>query len=189
MLFQPAVYRVHVRRVRDDQVAVLVESIDDQVVDDPAGLVREQRVLRVTATELVDVVGEHRLQQVARGRPLDLELAHVRDVEDAGIRAHRLVLLDHALVLDRHLPSGKRDHARAERNVTVVKRRPPERLHRGDANPRRVSDTCASTWRQTTGRKERSPADGVDRASDRVVLGLHSSPERAPAYLPGRSGR
>jgi len=32
--------------------------------------------------------------------------------------------------------------------------------------------------------KERDPADEVDRASDRVVLGLHSSPERAPRLLP-----
>ena len=79
--------------------------------------------------ELVDVVRERRLEQVACGRAFDLELAHVRDVEDAGVGAHRLVLLDHALVLDRHLPAGERDHARAEGDVTVVQGRAPERLH------------------------------------------------------------
>ena len=111
------------------EVAVLVEPVDDQVVDDPAVLVREQRVLRVAGLELVDVVRERRLQQVARRRPFDLDLAHVRDVEDAGVGAHRPVLRDHALVLHGHLPAGERDHARAERDVAVVERRPAQRLH------------------------------------------------------------
>ena len=106
-----------------------VEPVEDHVVDDPAALVRDERVLRLAGLEPVDVVRERRLQQVARGRSLDLELAHVRDVEDARVRAHRLVLRDHALVLDRHLPAGERDHARAECDVAVVEGRPPEGLH------------------------------------------------------------
>ena len=71
-----------------------------------------------------------RLQQVAGGRSLDLDLAHVRDVEDAGVGADRAVLGDHALVLDRHLPAGERHHARAGGDVAVVERRPAKRLHR-----------------------------------------------------------
>ena len=71
-----------------------------------------------------------RLEQLARPRPLDLELAHVRDVERAGVLAHCAVLRDHALVLDGHLPAGERHHARAERDVAVVQRRAAERLHR-----------------------------------------------------------
>ena len=69
------------------------------------------------------------LQELARRRPFDLDLAHVRDVEHAGVGAHRAVLLDHALVLDGHLPAGERDHARTERDVAVVEGRPAERLH------------------------------------------------------------
>ena len=106
-----------------------VEPIEDDVVDDPAVLVRDERVLGVAGLEAVDVVGERRLEQVARRRTFDLELAHVRDVEDAGVRAHRLVLRDHALVLDRHLPAGERDHARAERDVPIVEGRSAQRLH------------------------------------------------------------
>ena len=68
---------------------------------------------------------------VARRRPLDLDLAHVRDVEDAGVGAHGPVLRDHALVLDGHLPAGERHQSRAGRDVAVVERRPAERLHRG----------------------------------------------------------
>ena len=41
-----------------------------------------------------------------RPRALDLELAHVRDVEDAAVVADREVLGDHALVLDGHVPAG-----------------------------------------------------------------------------------
>ena len=128
-LHEPGEVRFAVRRVDDDQVAMVVEAIDDHVVDDPARIVRDQRVLRPARLQLVDVVRERRLQQIACGRSFDLELAHVRDVEDARIGAHRPVLLDHALILDRHLPTGEGDHARAEGNVTVVQRRSPERLH------------------------------------------------------------
>ena len=106
-----------------------VEAVDDQVVDDSAGLGRQQRVLRLARRQAVDVVREHRLQQVACGRPFDLELAHVRDVEDPGVRADSLVLGDHALVLHGHLPAGERDHARAEGDVPAVQGRLPERLH------------------------------------------------------------
>ena len=67
-----------------------------------------------------------------RARALDLELAHVRDVEDAGVGAHGAVLLDHALVLHGHLPAGERHHARAERDVPVVERRPQKRLRHAE---------------------------------------------------------
>ena len=63
-----------------------------------------------------------------RVRALYLELPHVRDVEHAAVGAHGPVLLDHALVLDGHLPAGERDHSRAERDVTIVERRPLKRL-------------------------------------------------------------
>ncbi len=49
-------------------------------------------------------------QGVAAG---DFDLAHVADVEEAGARAHREVLVGDAAVFDRHLPSAKWDHAGA----------------------------------------------------------------------------
>ena len=105
-----------------------VEPVHDQVVDDPAALVREERVLRPTGLELVEVVREQALEQLVGARPLHVDLAHVRDVEDPGVRANRPVLLEHALVLDGHLPPGERDEPCAERDVAIVKRRPGERL-------------------------------------------------------------
>ena len=128
-LLEPLEHRACVRRIRDDQVPVPVEPVEDDVVDDPSALVRDERVLRVTGLEPVDVVGERRLQQVTRSRPLDFQLAHVRDVEDARVGSHRLVLRDDALVLDRHLPPRERDHPRAERDVAIMERRPAQRLH------------------------------------------------------------
>ena len=110
---------------------MLADAVDDQVVDDPAVLVREQRVLRLAGREPVEIVRERALQQLAGARSLDLELAHVRDVEDAGIGPHRAVLRDHALVLHGHLPAGERHHPRAELDVPVVERRVQERLGHG----------------------------------------------------------
>ena len=82
------------------------------------------------SAEPVEVVREERLQELARRRPLDVELAHVRDVEDAAVLAHGAVLRDDALVLHGHLPAGEGHHARACREVALVERRPQKRLHR-----------------------------------------------------------
>ena len=71
----------------------------------------------------VEVVREQSLQQLVRPRALDLELAHVRDVEDAAVRPHGAMLGDDALVLDGQLPPRERDHAPPGIDVTVVQRR------------------------------------------------------------------
>ena len=85
-----------------------IDPVGDQIVDDAAVVVGQQRVLRVALAELVEIVREQRLKQLVRVRALDVELAHVRDVEDAAVGAHRPVLRDDALVLDGHLPAGER---------------------------------------------------------------------------------
>ena len=110
---------------------MLADPVDDEVVDDSPVLVRQQRVLRLSGREPIEVVRECALQELVRARPLHLELAHVRDVEDAGIGPHRAVLLDHAGVLDGHLPPGERHHPRPELDVPVVERRVQERLGHG----------------------------------------------------------
>ena len=48
---------------------------------------------------------------------------HVADVEQAGLGAHRQVLVDDARVLHRHVPSAKRHHARAMSAMPGVQRR------------------------------------------------------------------
>jgi hypothetical protein len=112
---------------------VLPELVDDQVVDDSPALVGQQRVLGLAGREAVDIVRERALEQIARARPLHLELAHVRDVEDARVGPHGAVLRDDALVLDGHLPAGERHHPRPELDVPIVKRRVLERLGHAQA--------------------------------------------------------
>ena len=63
------------------------------------------------------------LARLQRARAAELDLAHVRDVEQAGGGAHRLVLGDHAGVLHRHVPAGEVDHPRPELAVGLVERR------------------------------------------------------------------
>ena len=109
----------------------MAQPIDDQVVDDPAALVREQRVLRLAVGEPFEVVREHRLEELPGRRALDVELPHVRDVERARARANREMLRDHPLVLHGHLPPGERHEARARRDVAVEERRPTERRVHG----------------------------------------------------------
>ena len=68
------------------------------------------------------------------GRPLDVELAHVRDVEDTDSLRDREMLGDHALVLDGHLPPGEGDEARAGGDVAIVERCSPKRHGRVHEN-------------------------------------------------------
>ena len=132
-----------VRRVHDQEVVVLAAAVGDQVVGDPAALVREQRVLRLRGSDPAEVVREPCLQVVGRTVAVEHELAHVRDVEDARGGANRLVLLDDRRVLHRHLPAGEGDDAGAELGVSLVERRAAERLHERDPNRlRRLEPGC-----------------------------------------------
>ena len=132
---EPVVDRLAVGRVDDEQVLPVREAVDDEVVDDPALLVGQQRVLRLSVRDLVEIVREHLLEKGVSRRPVDVDLAHVRDVERAAVGADRAMLLDDARVLDGHLVPGERHHPRAERDVARVERRALERrgLHGRDS--------------------------------------------------------
>ena len=128
-LLHPRVGSVAVARVDDDEIVVCADPVGDQVVDDAAALVRQERVLRLAVADPVEVVREQRLEQLVRSRALDVELAHVRDVEDARVAADRSMLRDHALVLDGHLPAGEGNHPCPRLDVAGVERRPEQGLH------------------------------------------------------------
>ena len=62
----------------------------------------------------------------------DLELAHVRHVEDAAVGSHGAMLGYDAVVLHRHLPARERHHPRTRRHVALEERRALKRLrHHG----------------------------------------------------------
>jgi len=95
--------------IRDREVVIGPQAVGEEVVEDAAVLIAQQRVLRAADRHLRDVVGVHALQEVLRAGSRDLDLAHVRDVEDAGRAAHGEVLGANAVaVLHRHLPAGER---------------------------------------------------------------------------------
>ena len=58
------------------------------------------------------------------------------NVEDARGSAHGVHLVDHARVLDGHLPTGERHHPRAERDMTGIQGCAPESFvaHTGDSS-------------------------------------------------------
>ena len=50
----------------------------------------------------------------------DIDHAHVRHIEDAGVAPHRMVLLDLRAVVDGHVPAAEVDHAGALLDVQVI---------------------------------------------------------------------
>ncbi len=77
-------------------------------------------VLRAPGRDAVEIVGERPLQRGERTGTVDAHRAEVRHVEHHGPRATGAVLLEHAGVLDRHLPAAELGHASAERAVGGV---------------------------------------------------------------------
>ncbi len=102
---------------------MLVDAIYNQIVNDPAAVIEQKRVLTHADIELVDVVGQHAIEPIARTGAVHDELAHMRNVEDADIVSHYQMFLNDAGVLHRHQPAGEWNHLRAKPHVLVVKRR------------------------------------------------------------------
>ena len=113
----PRVVLVDVAGVDDQQVMRRPEAIDQQVVDERAFGRGQAGVLNLPDLQLRRVVRGDVLHRLERALAGNLDLAHVRDVEQPGRGAHRHVLGGDAGVLDGHVPAAKRDHASAESNV------------------------------------------------------------------------
>ena len=95
----------------------------DDVVDDVRVVgVEQMGVLRATGLDPSQVVRERPLQEVERSPTADANRPEVRDVEHDRVVTARAVLLEHARVLDRHVPAAELHHARAERAVLGVER-------------------------------------------------------------------
>ena len=73
-----------VGRVGHRQVALVGQPVGEEVVKDAAVLPQRQEYCAPPTCDLGDVVGEQPLEQLRGLRPLGLDLAHVRDVEDAA---------------------------------------------------------------------------------------------------------
>ena len=113
-------------RVDDQEVALRAEAVDDQVVEHAARVVAEERVLRVADPEPRDVVHHELLADGRRRRTAHLDLAHVADVEKPGPLAHRVMLIEHARILHRHVPSAEIDHLGPHAAMRCVERSGPQ---------------------------------------------------------------
>src|SRR5437762_738671 len=90
MLAEPPQVLLPVGGVDDDE-ETLAAAIDDEVVDDPACLVADEVVLRLSMPKGREVIGHEALQKLEAGVAGDAKTSHVRDIEQAGDLAHREV--------------------------------------------------------------------------------------------------
>ena len=178
-----------VRGVADDQEAASSDAIDDQVVDDAAVRVAEHRVLRLARLERRRV-GDQSAQRGRAGiRRRDQELAHVREVEQAGAPRDGAVLVDDRRVLDRHLAAGE---GRIQPTRRAPRWRPPERRSAGAA-------AGVGQRRSRRRGRPRPSAPPVERPAARwttsrsVAWDMTRAPPRAgtsgPRRTRGRAGR
>ncbi len=88
-----------------------------------AGLEEHAGVERLAGLrQLRDVVREQAPQKIADALSAQVDDAHVRDVEHAGVAPHRVVFLDLRAVHDRHVPAAEIDHAGAGGDMRLVER-------------------------------------------------------------------
>ena len=141
---EPLPVLLDVRGVHDHEKPALGATVDDDVVHRAARGNGEGGVLRLPVHELRDVVGRRPLQEREGALPLDLELAHVGDVEEAGGGPHGGVLGDEARVLDGHVPPAEGHHPGPAFPVDGVERCLSELGHRTKGHaitgPRRVNE-------------------------------------------------
>src|SRR5690606_23586230 len=176
----------------DDEVEPLPPARNDQVVDDPAVVVEQQRIAQRPVLERGEVDREQRFERGLGALAGDEELPHVRDVEQSCTRAGPFVLGDDALELYGHRIAGERHHAPAAGAVPGVERQQLEILvaHRGIPRhgrrcPRRTSSPAPPlsgnlrAWRTIRG-IARLPLRWDDDTAARFP---ERSPRRGPLRL------
>ena len=112
----------------DHQKQVAAEIRHHQIVEDASRTIGELRVALPASRDGNNVLRHQPLQRL--GRVLDLagfraerDLAHMRNVKQAGVAAGMQVFPEHARgVLHRHVVAGKRHHLAALRDMQRVQR-------------------------------------------------------------------
>ena len=112
----------------DDQKQMVAEIRHHQIVENAAGLIGKLRVALPSRRNRNDILRHQPLQRercvhnLAGLRP-QRDLAHMRDVEQAGGVAGMQVFPEHAgCVLHRHVIAGERHHFAAARHMEGVQR-------------------------------------------------------------------
>ena len=112
-----------------EEERIVSRAIHGHVVDDAAGFVAQQRVAHAADGQI-----RHGSRQQMPGRDHGVgagqrDLSHVGDVEDPRRLAHRSVLGEDRVVLDRHLEAGEVDQPRAQPLMRRVEGGAPQRGH------------------------------------------------------------
>ena len=110
--------------VDDDEDFIRPHAQEHQVVDDAARLVQQQAVALLAHGQVDHIDGHQRLERGGGVGADEAQLAHVRDIEQTGLRA-RVQVLGHQArrVLHGHGITSKGHHARAQFEVQCVQGR------------------------------------------------------------------
>ena len=121
MAHQPRMHALARPGIGHHPVAV-VGAIDDGIVDDAGVFVEQHAVERATCCQRRHITGKDRAQEVGGASAGHVDHAHVRHIEHANALSHGVVFGELRAIVQGHGPAGERHHARAARNVLVVKR-------------------------------------------------------------------
>ena len=101
--------------------------VNQDVVDEPAVIVEQGGVVDLSRVEPRDGVGGDVVGELGGFRSADFDFAHMGHVEEAHGGAHGAVLVDHAGVLDGHVPAPEIHHSGAQRPMDGVQGRDTKR--------------------------------------------------------------
>ena len=96
-----------VARVGDHEVLVLSATVGDEVVDDAAVGVADQRVLGLANGDRRQLPDQGVVEERGRVRAADPDFAHVGEVEQARGVADSVVLCEFRFVFEGHLPAAE----------------------------------------------------------------------------------
>ncbi len=109
--------------IDDQQQVVCCETINHQIVNDRALWRCQCRVLRLTVDEFTDVVRGDAIDESDSIGATNVDLTHMRDVEQSGVGSCAQVFFDRpGGILHGHIPAAEVDHASTQLPVGAVKR-------------------------------------------------------------------
>ena len=115
-------------RAVDDHVDVgaveraIAQTRDHQVVENAALFVQQHRIALAEGLQTLNVAGQQLFERRVHALAREAELAHMADVEQAGLFAHPGMFGHDAFILDRHVIAGEADHARALGTMPGIER-------------------------------------------------------------------
>ena len=112
MLRNPVKVLINIGRIHNQQKTLRRQPAHRQVIEEPASVITQCTVLELVHLQGTDVIQRQILHCRFSPGAGNLDLAHVADIEESGVRPHALVLLNDPRVGEGHLPATKLDHAR-----------------------------------------------------------------------------